>query len=81
MGDRNIRLGCAITTYSLKVPSNYPPHKGILVGCNYAAANLPNYAVYEKCNVPASGCKTGPNPDYPNLCSIEEEFDYNYGLG
>lgn len=47
--------------------------------CNYAAGNKAKFAVYEKCDHPAKKCLTGKNPNYPNLCSVKEEFDYNYG--
>ncbi|KAM7350404.1 uncharacterized protein ACRADG_009006 [Cochliomyia hominivorax] len=80
VSDRNIRLGCAASTYSIKGPKRYRNYKGFSLACNYAAANLPDFPIYSKCDEPAKDCLTGTNPIYPNLCSVEEEFDYNYGF-
>ncbi|XP_065365387.1 antigen 5 like allergen Cul n 1-like [Calliphora vicina] len=76
MTDRNIRVGCAASTYSVPGQS----YKAFLVACNYAAANMPKFPIYVKCDWPASQCSTGNNPSYPNLCSVYEQFDVNYGF-
>lgn len=72
MADRNIRVGCAASTYTKKgEPTSY------LVACNYATTNMSNFPIYEKCAKAASTCKTGKNPQYPNLCSASEEYAVN----
>ncbi|XP_037818676.1 antigen 5 like allergen Cul n 1-like [Lucilia sericata] len=76
MTDRNIRVGCAATTYYTSSESIF---KTFLVACNYASGNLPNVPIYVKCDRPAKECSTGNNPSYPNLCSVNEHFDANYG--
>lgn len=34
-----------------------------------------NAPVYQSADKPASECRTGRNPDYLNLCSINEIYD------
>ncbi|KNC32014.1 hypothetical protein FF38_10700 [Lucilia cuprina] len=75
MTDRNTHVGCSAATFSIS-GSRY---KAFLVACNYASGNLRDVPIYVKCDRPAKNCSTGNNPSYPNLCSIKEHFDANYG--
>lgn len=64
--DRSDRIGCAIVKYD---------NNNQFAVCNYAFINFSSYRVYQKCSNPervAKGCKTGPNPNYPGLCSEKE---------
>lgn len=45
-----------------------------LMACNYAVINILTTPVYEEGDA-ASGCTTGPNPNYPGLCSESEVYD------
>lgn len=65
--DRTNRIGCAGSVYN---------GAERLLTCNYAFTNLQGSPVYESGQA-ASGCKTGTNPDYPNLCSTSEDVDPN----
>lgn len=65
--DRTNRIGCAGSVYN---------GAERLLTCNYAFTNLQGSHVYEIGDT-AAGCKTGTNPDYPNLCSTSEEVDPN----
>lgn len=71
MADRNIRLGCAASTYSQQ------PYQAYLVACNYATTNMINFPIYKSCNKAGTSCTTGTNPKYPNLCSASEKYDVN----
>ncbi|XP_065362988.1 antigen 5 like allergen Cul n 1-like [Calliphora vicina] len=73
MADRNIRVGCAASTYS---PAGQP-YKAYLVACNYATTNMINFPIYASCNQAGTSCTTGTNPKYPNLCSASEEYAVN----
>ncbi|XP_065365390.1 antigen 5 like allergen Cul n 1-like [Calliphora vicina] len=73
MADRNIRLGCAISTYSVADK----PYTSYLLACNYATTNMINFPIYATCDKPATFCKTGTNPKYPNLCSNAESYNVN----
>ncbi|XP_001361834.3 antigen 5 like allergen Cul n 1 [Drosophila pseudoobscura] len=45
--------------------------------CNFARENVhhePAYAIGHKA---AAGCQKGTNPQFPNLCAVEEPFDVN----
>lgn len=71
--DRVIRMGCAITQYIAPNPKNPRDqwHTTYLV-CNYAGGQYANYRIY-KSGRTASGCKSGTNRIYSNLCSINEK--------
>lgn len=68
----NIRVGCAAVDYSDQ--NQY--WKYLYVVCDYAYTNLVGGMVY-KSGPTGSGCKTGPNEYYPNLCSYNEYYNYN----
>lgn len=67
MADRNIRVGCAAATYG----------NAFLIACNYATTNMVGFPIYTSCSSAGSSCTTGPNPQYPNLCSASEVYDVN----
>ncbi|XP_023302453.2 antigen 5 like allergen Cul n 1-like [Lucilia cuprina] len=73
MADRNIRVGCAASTYS---PAGQP-YKAYLVACNYATTNMINFPIYASCKKAGQSCTTGSNPNYPNLCSLSEQYTVN----
>ncbi|XP_065364366.1 antigen 5 like allergen Cul n 1-like [Calliphora vicina] len=73
MADRNIRVGCAASTYS---PAGQP-YKAYLVACNYATTNMINFPIYASCKKAGASCTTGTNSKYPNLCSASEHYDVN----
>lgn len=62
-----VAVGCAGSKYT-----DSEGQQAILI-CNYGFGNLKGQFVY-KSGEPASECKTGPNPDYPGLCSVDEDF-------
>lgn len=64
--DRAIQVGCAVSRFTQE-----NVWKSSLVTCNYAITNLVDNPVYES-GTAASGCTTGPNPDYFALCSVNE---------
>lgn len=70
--DRNMAIGCAVSNYVNKDGFNT-----FLVACNYATTNFEGAPVYSACSEAASECTTGTNPDYPALCSEDEDIDYN----
>jgi hypothetical protein len=63
-------VGCGLVTYTQN------GFKNVEMACDYSRTNLPNQSVY-KSGAPASECKTGKNPKYPNLCSEKEMPDPN----
>ncbi|XP_037818682.1 antigen 5 like allergen Cul n 1-like [Lucilia sericata] len=71
MADRNIRVGCAASMYTEGGFKNY------LVACNYATTNMINFPIYASCQKAGTSCTTGTNPQYPNLCSVSEEYAVN----
>ncbi|XP_070495161.1 venom allergen-1-like [Chironomus tepperi] len=68
---RNNRIGCAVGI----IPYNGDQMTYIV--CNYAFGNLAGKAYIS--GPPASGCKSGSNPQYPALCSSAEQVDANDG--
>lgn len=70
--DQSYKVGCAI--------SQYVEQKGgrswytVYYVCNYAVTNISNYPIYER-GAPASKCKTGRNPMYAGLCSVNEKYE------
>ncbi|XP_014100984.2 venom allergen-1 [Bactrocera oleae] len=70
VADRNIRVGCAASTYMDPDESQY----AFLFACNYAKTNLIGFPMYKSCSSAASLCKTGRNRRYRNLCSPSEKY-------
>lgn len=60
-------VGCAGSKYT-----DGEGQQAILV-CNYGFGNMQNTYIYAA-GPAASKCKTGPNPDYPALCSVDEDY-------
>lgn len=73
VADRNIRVGCAAATY----PEPGQPYNAYLVACNYATTNMMDHPIYASCPKATTGCTTGPNKNFPNLCSPNEKYDVN----
>lgn len=69
--DDAYKVGCSIAKFS-----NDGDRKTLLA-CNYAVSNIENWPIYEEGET-ASACKTGINPDFPALCSVEEVYDKPY---
>ncbi|CAD7091197.1 unnamed protein product [Hermetia illucens] len=69
--DRNVRVGCAIVQFTEKGWTR------LNMACNYASIHKQGRPLYEP-GPPASRCLTGPNPQYPGLCSTYENFDPNW---
>ncbi|XP_034118547.1 antigen 5 like allergen Cul n 1 [Drosophila sulfurigaster albostrigata] len=68
----NVAVGCAV--------SNYVNERGFntfLVACNYATTNFITLPVYRACSSAGEECTSGPNPEYPALCSSDEDVVYN----
>ncbi|XP_061388375.1 antigen 5 like allergen Cul n 1-like [Musca vetustissima] len=75
VADRNIRVGCAAASYlDTRVDGG---RQIFLIACNYATTNMLEFPIYDKCSSPATNCKTGTNPQFPNLCSASEKYDVN----
>ncbi|XP_073835065.1 antigen 5 like allergen Cul n 1-like [Musca autumnalis] len=73
MADRNIRVGCAAAKYfQLEVS-----YKIFLIACNYATTNMIDFPIYANCTSAGTSCTSGNNPQYPNLCSMAEEYNVN----
>lgn len=72
--DRSNRIGCAISQYK-ESRKGHPkePFFATLLVCNFAGQQITGSPVY-KTGKPASGCKTGKNPKYPNLCNTNEQI-------
>lgn len=73
--DRVTLMGCAITRFRETKLVIIIFYSSYLV-CNYAGAQKANYPIY-KHGTATSKCKTGTNPDYPNLCSIYEQVNHD----
>ncbi|CAO1398850.1 unnamed protein product [Diamesa serratosioi] len=67
--DRATKIGCAFARYSNQYRTG-------LFACNYSSGNIKGYKVY-KCGRSASGCSKGNNPNYPALCSVNEQINTN----
>lgn len=65
--DRTDRVGCGAVRYN---GSNR------IIVCNYSFTNLQGSYVY-RTGKPLSGCKTGKNPSFSNLCSTNERVNPN----
>ncbi|XP_063703724.1 antigen 5 like allergen Cul n 1-like [Culicoides brevitarsis] len=65
--DRTDRVGCGAVRYN---------RNQRIVVCNYSFTNLRGSYVYRSGRA-TSGCKTGKNPSFPNLCSTREKVNPN----
>lgn len=65
-------VGCGLVQFKDKNQWNK-----IIMACDYSRTNLDNQFVY-KSGPAASECKSGTNPNYPNLCSESEKVDPNF---
>ncbi|XP_073831638.1 venom allergen-1-like [Musca autumnalis] len=75
MADRNIRVGCAASSYlDTRIEGG---RQIFLIACNYATTNMLELPIYAKCSSPATSCTSGRNPQFPNLCSASEKYDLN----
>lgn len=72
VNEANIRVGCAAVKFLRFQKSDL--YETVHLSCNYAMTNIVGGRVYTP-GKPASGCKTGRNPKYPNLCSVKEKYD------
>ncbi|XP_065073978.1 antigen 5 like allergen Cul n 1-like [Ochlerotatus camptorhynchus] len=70
VADRSDRIGCAMISFE-----DSPWLRKYLV-CNYSITNIFDQPVY-KMGITASKCATGQNPEYPGLCSVNEEINSN----
>ncbi|XP_017052111.1 antigen 5 like allergen Cul n 1 [Drosophila ficusphila] len=75
VNERNSRVGCAIARYT-----DANNVQATLLVCNYAVTNVVNNPVY-RAGSAASECTTGRNPNFPNLCSSNEAYNYNQWSG
>ncbi|XP_030377498.1 venom allergen 5 [Scaptodrosophila lebanonensis] len=72
MQERATHIGCGI----LRHVHRHRWHKQFIV-CNFARENIGREPVYGVATKPASGCKMGVNPKFPNLCALHEAYDVN----
>ncbi|KAH8346362.1 hypothetical protein KR084_007833 [Drosophila pseudotakahashii] len=70
--ERATHMGCGV----LRQRSHKRWHQQFIV-CNFARENLAHEPAYEVGALPASGCRAGRNPRYPNLCALQEHYDVN----
>lgn len=68
MKDSAHKVGCAISKF------NEGKKRKSVIACNYSKSNIKNEPTYVE-GPAASDCKTGSNPNFPGLCSIEEKYD------
>ncbi|XP_031622599.1 uncharacterized protein LOC116340305 [Contarinia nasturtii] len=66
--DQAYKMGCAITKF------NEEGTRKSLIACNYAVSNVNGLPIYDV-GATASKCKTGTNPQYPGLCTVDEKYD------
>ncbi|XP_068141438.1 venom allergen-1-like [Drosophila tropicalis] len=65
--EKNTHLGCAAVKFENSM-------NWFLMACNYATTNWVGQPVYQQ-GTAASGCNTGKNDNYTNLCKIAEKYD------
>ncbi|KAH8308676.1 hypothetical protein KR059_000357, partial [Drosophila kikkawai] len=70
--ERATHIGCGV----LRQRRHQKWHQQFIV-CNFAREDMAQEPAYEEGLQPASGCRSGPNPSYPNLCALEEHYDVN----
>ena len=63
-------IGCAVAHYT---DGTWRRH---YLACNYAFTNMQKFPVY-KSGPPSSGCTTGRDSVYKNLCSLNESINPN----
>lgn len=63
--DRSTKVGCAIAKYT------QDGYKTTVMTCDYSFGNVLYAKVYESGDT-ASNCTTGTNPQFPALCSVDE---------
>lgn len=68
MKDSADKVGCGISKFNVG-----DDRKSVIV-CNYSKSNIENTPTYVE-GPAASDCKTGSNPDFPGLCSVDEKYD------
>jgi hypothetical protein len=68
--DHQTNIGCAMSKY---IDEGF---KTTLIVCNYSTTNIHGEPVFDTGRL-ASKCKTGENPEYRGLCSVDEEIDVN----
>lgn len=68
--DNANEVGCAL----INLPQN--GNKFTVFTCNYSLASVSNFPIYAV-GPAASKCKTGNNPQFPGLCSINESVNPN----
>lgn len=71
--DKASMVGCGLVIFT-KASNNA---KTVIMACDYSRTNLVTQPIYNS-GAPASGCKSGKNSNYPNLCSEKEEVDPNF---
>ena len=71
MQEKATYIGCAFVKH---VKSN--DFTEILMACNYSFTNILGRPVY-RAGRAASQCKTGVNPNYKFLCSVNEKYNVN----
>ncbi|KAG5683516.1 hypothetical protein PVAND_012790 [Polypedilum vanderplanki] len=69
VNEHQTHVGCAVIHYQ---DSGSRFH---YIVCNYAFTNIQGFRVYTDSTTAGSGCTTGRNPVYNNLCSINERID------
>lgn len=77
ISDRNTHVGCAAATYTVSNDMMHRNYTGYLVACNYATNNMIGEPIFSTCSKAASKCYSGTNCMYPNLCSINEQYNVN----
>ncbi|XP_017125403.1 antigen 5 like allergen Cul n 1 [Drosophila elegans] len=72
MQERATHMGCGV----LRQRSDQRWHQQFIV-CNFARENVVGEPAYEVGLLSGTGCQSGRNPRYPNLCALEEHYDVN----
>lgn len=71
VNESSTRVGCAYAEYTVNNIFNTT-----LFACNYSRTLIRGQPIYRK-GKKVSGCKTGRNPKYYGLCSVNEKIDPN----
>lgn len=69
--DDAYKVGCSIAKY------NHGHERKSLLACNYAVTNVNGRPIYEAGET-ATGCKSGTNPEFTGLCSVDELYEKPY---
>ncbi|KAH8290944.1 hypothetical protein KR054_007333 [Drosophila jambulina] len=70
--ERATHIGCGV----LRQKRDKMWHQQFIV-CNFAREDDIREPAYEEGLRTASGCRSGVNPSYPNLCALEEHYEVN----